>query len=81
MCTPDPYRTARQAVSVAQDTESDSLYHTLMDKASRTILLAAWRTEGNKLQAAKSLGLTYRSFRYHWSRLALDGEVTQNGRE
>ncbi len=72
MQTPNPYRTALQATAIARTADASSAYQAQLDAAARAILLDAWRTQGNKAKAAQSLGLTYRAFRYHWARLALD---------
>ncbi len=43
-----------------------------MDRFMRNVLVRALRRHGNKTHAAKALGVTYRTFRYHWARLLCD---------
>ncbi len=69
MQTPAPYRTRTQASAIANAAPGGSLFEQRLDAFTRRMLLRAYRRHGNKSQAAKALGITYRSFRYHWARL------------
>jgi transcriptional regulator with PAS, ATPase and Fis domain len=72
--TPHPYRVARQADQLEQREITGSWLDARMDRFMRNILVRALRKHGNKVHAAKALGVTYRTFRYHWSRL-LNGDA------
>ena len=70
--TPHPYRVARQAEQLEQRQIAGSWLDARMDRFMRNILVRAMRKHGNKTHAAAALGVTYRTFRYHWSRLLSD---------
>ncbi len=70
--TPHPYRVARQADQLEHKAIDGSWLDARMDRFMRNVLVRALRRHGNKTHAAKALGVTYRTFRYHWARLLCD---------
>lgn len=72
MSTPHPYRVARQADQLEHRDIPGTWLNARMDRFMRNILVRALRKHGNKYKAAQALGVTYRTFRYHWARLLAD---------
>lgn len=72
MHTPHPFKVGRQAADMEVAESLGSAYARHLDHCARRILLRAYRHNGNKISAARALGLTYRQFRYQWTRLLSD---------
>lgn len=67
--TPHPFQIRKQSATLAAADISGSFLQARMDRFMRSMLLRAYVRHGNKTRAAKALGVTFRTFRYHWARL------------